>query len=252
MFGTIRKHQTWLWAVIIGATIISLVVWTGANNKSGNGGGRGEENFGTLGGRPIARDQIVNAMHEVQLDYFLKNQQWPAANADMNRQAYLRLFLIQKQKEMGIQVPTEAAAAFAHRILGNGSLDEFVDKILKPQGMDATDFDRFLRHELGLEQLAMTAGVSGRLVTPQEAETMYRLEHQNIDAMLVYFSATNYMNSVLTSPDAVAAFYTNQLVNYRVRGNYMIVDRLFAAAELKLGADPQAIVRIVRTDGKPT
>jgi len=43
-----------------------------------------------------------------------------------------------------------------------------------------------------------------------------------------------------------------QLVNYRVRGNYMIVDRLFAAAELKLGADPQQVVRIVRTDGKPT
>ena len=31
-----------------------------------------------------------------------------------------------------------------------------------------------------------------------------------------------------------------QLVNYRVSGNYMIVDRLFAAAELRLGADPQA------------
>ncbi len=43
-----------------------------------------------------------------------------------------------------------------------------------------------------------------------------------------------------------------QLVNYRVRGNYIIVDRLFAAAELKLGGDPQQIVRIVRTDGKPT
>ena len=41
-----------------------------------------------------------------------------------------------------------------------------------------------------------------------------------------------------------------QLVNYRVRGNYMIVDRLFAAAELRLGADPQQIVRIARTDGK--
>lgn len=40
-----------------------------------------------------------------------------------------------------------------------------------------------------------------------------------------------------------------QLVNYRVHGNYMIVDRLFAAAELKLGADPQQTVRIVRTDG---
>jgi len=41
-----------------------------------------------------------------------------------------------------------------------------------------------------------------------------------------------------------------QLVNYRVNGAYMIVDRLFAAAELRLGADPQQIVRIVRTDGK--
>ena len=42
-----------------------------------------------------------------------------------------------------------------------------------------------------------------------------------------------------------------QLVNYRVQGNHMIVDRLFAAAELRLGGDHQQIVRIVRTDGRP-
>jgi type IV secretion system protein VirB9 len=41
----------------------------------------------------------------------------------------------------------------------------------------------------------------------------------------------------------------NQLVNYRVRGNYYIVDRLFPAAELRLGADPQQVVRISRSDG---
>lgn len=39
-----------------------------------------------------------------------------------------------------------------------------------------------------------------------------------------------------------------QLVNYRIRRNYMVVDRLFAAAELRLG-DRQRVVRIVRTDG---
>ncbi|MGE0294249.1 MAG: P-type conjugative transfer protein TrbG [Hyphomonadaceae bacterium] len=45
---------------------------------------------------------------------------------------------------------------------------------------------------------------------------------------------------------------TSQLVNYRVRGNYMIVDRLFAAAELRFGADKsQKRVRISRTDGRP-
>jgi len=38
------------------------------------------------------------------------------------------------------------------------------------------------------------------------------------------------------------------LVNYRVRGTTYIVDRLFAAAELRLGANPQRVVRIIRTD----
>jgi P-type conjugative transfer protein TrbG len=42
----------------------------------------------------------------------------------------------------------------------------------------------------------------------------------------------------------------SQLVNYRVRGNHMIVDRLFAAAELRFGSDDQKVVRIVRRDGR--
>ncbi|HLG89149.1 MAG TPA: P-type conjugative transfer protein TrbG [Alphaproteobacteria bacterium] len=39
-----------------------------------------------------------------------------------------------------------------------------------------------------------------------------------------------------------------EIVNYRVKGRYYIVDRLFGAAELRLGADPQQVVRISRTD----
>ena len=41
-----------------------------------------------------------------------------------------------------------------------------------------------------------------------------------------------------------------QLVNYRVRQNYYIVDRLFAAAELRMGGEHQQTVRISRTDGR--
>jgi type IV secretion system protein TrbG len=40
------------------------------------------------------------------------------------------------------------------------------------------------------------------------------------------------------------------LVNYRMRGNYYIVDRLFDAAELRLGTNPQSVVRIARDGGK--
>jgi type IV secretion system protein TrbG len=39
-----------------------------------------------------------------------------------------------------------------------------------------------------------------------------------------------------------------ELVNYRVSGRYYVVDRLFARAELRLGADRQSIVRISRDD----
>jgi P-type conjugative transfer protein TrbG len=38
-----------------------------------------------------------------------------------------------------------------------------------------------------------------------------------------------------------------ELVNYRIERNYMVVDRLFAAAELKLGERHQRVVRIIRT-----
>ncbi|OJX27941.1 MAG: P-type conjugative transfer protein TrbG [Burkholderiales bacterium 68-12] len=40
-----------------------------------------------------------------------------------------------------------------------------------------------------------------------------------------------------------------QLVNYRFRAPYYVVDRLFGAAELRLGADKAQVVRIERTDG---
>ena len=39
-----------------------------------------------------------------------------------------------------------------------------------------------------------------------------------------------------------------ELVNYRVRGTYYVVDRLFGAAELRLGGTHQQVVRVVRTD----
>lgn len=41
-----------------------------------------------------------------------------------------------------------------------------------------------------------------------------------------------------------------ELVNYRVSGRYMVVDRLFSVAELRLGTKKQQIVRIERMRGR--
>ena len=42
-----------------------------------------------------------------------------------------------------------------------------------------------------------------------------------------------------------------ELVNYRVRGSWYIVDRLFEAAELRLGERPQTTVRITKEAARP-
>jgi len=41
-----------------------------------------------------------------------------------------------------------------------------------------------------------------------------------------------------------------ELVNYRLRGHFYVVDELFSAAELRLGEKHQQVVRIVRSDGQ--
>lgn len=43
-----------------------------------------------------------------------------------------------------------------------------------------------------------------------------------------------------------------QLVNYRVRGRFYVVDRLFTGAELRLGTKHQDVVRITRQTDKPS
>ena len=42
----------------------------------------------------------------------------------------------------------------------------------------------------------------------------------------------------------------SELVNYRLKGHYYVVDRLFSAAELRLGGKHQQVVRILRDNGR--
>ncbi|TGU94535.1 P-type conjugative transfer protein TrbG, partial [Mesorhizobium sp. M8A.F.Ca.ET.173.01.1.1] len=50
----------------------------------------------------------------------------------------------------------------------------------------------------------------------------------------------------------VGADGSNQLVNYRMHGNYYIVDRLFAAAELRLGSKHRRHCRRARPNTTPS
>jgi len=63
------------------------------------------------------------------------------------------------------------------------------------------------------------------------------------------------MPETISTTDAPPLFIVGrkggaELVNYRMRGNYYIVDRLFARAELRHGEKNQTIVRIVKTGAR--
>ncbi len=73
------------------------------------------------------------------------------------------------------------------------------------------------------------------------------------DGAKVYIEFPNRLDQGEAPPlFVIGAQGEAQLVNYRMRGRHYIVDGLFAAAELRLGSEPQQVVRIERTDGRPS
>jgi hypothetical protein len=221
-----------MWMVIIAATIITFVYWGAGPNKSNPGGG-GRVNLGSIGGEQVTPGDYYNALHEMYLRYFFNTggRQWPDRDAkqagfDVQRETYFRLLLIKRERDLNIHVSDAAvrqAASEILRSLGRGNaipLDIFETQVLRSSPLNppltAGDFERFIRHDLGIQQLIATVGLSGRLVTPQEARAVYAREHEELSTEAVFFSASNYLAAVTTAPDAVAQFYTNRMADYRL------------------------------------
>jgi hypothetical protein len=226
MFGTIRKHQTWLWAIIITLTIISFVIFFSPYSKLDDSR-RGTINLGSINGERITEEDYVKARKEVYLRTFFMTGNWPDNEAqqqggEMDRETYQWLLLIQKQNQFGVYVGTEAVAQAAKAMLsqfqraGINSPDMFLKQVLRPRGFDANDLERFVRHYLGVQELIAAAGLSGKLVTPQEVRELYKREHEELSAAAVFFSASNYLAGVTAPPDVVMQFYTNRQPTYRI------------------------------------
>jgi parvulin-like peptidyl-prolyl isomerase len=78
------------------------------------------------------------------------------------------------------------------------------------------DFERYVRNEVGIQELASLLGASGLLVTPEDARTAYIQQHEELSAQIVAFLALDQLPQVTVSTQTVAQFYTNQLPRYRL------------------------------------
>jgi len=258
MIGTIRKHSGWLWGIIIVATVISFLFWGAAPATRNGGSGGGTINLGKIAGRKVTQDAYFGAEHDVYIYHWLRFHQWPDRDpnypeSDLRRDIYVRLMLIQKGQDLGIHVGDDVVVTMADQILSspnlaqalgiNGQsvpLDGFVRAVLQQKGMDAGDFENFVRHDLVLDQLRQAMGLTGELITPQDAAAVYERQNQELSAQIVFFSASNYLASVLVTPAVVGQFYTNYLAAYRlpdrVQVNYVAfsLTNYMAGAEQKL------------------
>ncbi len=80
MFGTIRKHQTWLWAIIITFTIISFVVFFSPYSKLNPG--QGQVRLGSINGKAITEEALIQAQREAMLQYFfMSGGRWPDSDS---------------------------------------------------------------------------------------------------------------------------------------------------------------------------
>ena len=252
MFGTIRKHQTWLWAVIITLTIISFVTFLSPNSRLNSG--RGSDNYGSINGERVTRDQYANAYREVDLHTLFMSHHWlnedkKDTRIDPERETYQWLLLIQLQRNAGIHVGEDAAAGMGQQMvrsferMGISSPSMFIERVLQPHGLNVDDFERYIRHFLGIQELITTYGLSGRLVTPQEAQAFYEREHQEVATEAVFFNASNYLQSVTVNPEALTQYYSNRLANYiipdRVQVGYVRfnVTNYLAAAQTELSSN---------------
>lgn len=226
MFGTIRKHQTWLWVIIIAVIIVSFVIFFSPYTRMDSG--RGQVRLGSISGDPITEEEFIHAQRDVTLQYFfMSGGRWPDQDArqmgfDIERETYQWLLLQQKAEDFDIHISSETVAQLARDMTGQfqragvSTPQAFIQQVLQPHGLTATDFERFLRRYLAVQQLMAVVGVSGKLVPPADLNSFYARERQEIKSQAVFFPTSEFAAQVSVTPEAISNFYSNRLATYRI------------------------------------
>jgi hypothetical protein len=168
--------------------------------------------------------------HEARLRFFISYGRWPEEDEtsrqmfDADRRTLEWIFLVEKANELDIQVSEDAvtdwiANAFRDRTSGAFRVEtyqNFVQQQLRQHGYSEADLVRFVRHQVAVQHLYLLAGLSGGLVTPREAEALYRQENEQLSTEVVLFSVSNYLAGVTPTPEAWSQYYSKNMAQYRL------------------------------------
>jgi hypothetical protein len=260
MIGTIRKHQTWLWGIIILATIVSFVIFFTPSVRFG-GGSRMPKTYGMMDGQPIPIQDYRQADIEAVLAFFLRFHAFPDATTarrygfDEQQEARRRLVLLKQLEKLDIVVDDEAVADWIQRMFSDpkqpGSAKAVYARLLQQvkqfrvlgQYVTEENFNDFIRHQIGITHMMQVVGTEGALVTPRAAARLYRQENERLLADAVTVMASNFLARVQITPEALARFYTNRQSSYRTPERISVYYLRFPASNYVAQAE-QALEKI--------
>ncbi len=252
MIGTLRRHSQWLWGIIITVVIITFVIFFTPSVGSNRGGGGA--NYGTIYGQPIKHDDLAQAYTDARLGFFfMSGGRWPTEeNAMMFRfnadtEARRRLVLNHLLKEHGIDVGDAVVAQqiktiFADQKTGAFNIqgyDELLKRTFAPAGVGEASFERFLKCELGHQQLAQMFSLSGKLITERAAEGFYRRENESALTEFVFLASSNNLAKVKLDDATLRAYHTNNLGTYRIPERVSVHYVAFAYTNFNAEAEKQ-------------
>lgn len=227
----------------MGATILSFLYAFMPNTRNGGGGGDREVSggdFGAVFGEHITAQQYQNAKQEARILYRLNRQEWPTEEQRKALMQYTdqQLLLNAELDQYHITVTPEAAARYTKMFLGIRPDDpvpperimDALAKLAHDGNVSLADIDRFARHQAGQEYLIALVGMSGELITPQEAEVFFRKENEPMQTELVRFSATNYYSQTTPTQQDIEDFYTKRQADYRLADRIVVNYIAFSAS----------------------
>ncbi|HZM04944.1 MAG TPA: SurA N-terminal domain-containing protein [Candidatus Saccharimonadales bacterium] len=252
MIGTIRRHQQWLWIVIIIAICVSFVIYFTPSRKFGmDQMTNSSVDLGTVNGQAITPQQLHDAEQEARVFFRLHYGEWPDTEdkkVQVRHWAEQRLLLDAELRDYHIVVPASADARLTKQIFGlrpdealpMDKFNEFAqNELARKGGVSLDDFERFVHHQAGQEYLVALLGMSGKLITPKEAEFFYHRENEPVATEIVSFPATNFYGMTQPTEKELEDFYTKRQADYRIPDRVQVNYVVFPASNYMAQADKQ-------------
>lgn len=223
MFNQIRRHQKWLW-VFISVTVIISFVWyfnPDAQNATRSSVPGARSVVGMADGLPVTKEEFEAARNQALMGFLFRFGE-PYQGTQVHQQLYpldsetaTRLILARRAAAQGIVVDNQSVADWILRAFSDPQTktfrrevyENFVNDQLGRLGYRPADFERYVRGEVARAHLLTLAGVSGKLVAPQQIENAFRKENRQADTKAVFFQATNYLSMVEVTPAAISNHY---------------------------------------------